>query len=240
MQKLLLHCPALHQINPRSVPVFLLGQEVGQSWKLGPVSECLPHKNVLLFLSVDVSVNSFSEQNCITFSSLNAAVLLSFYALLTLTVLLKSMLPDVLFDLSWCVRVDEVHGKRWCGSGLCCLQRGSVLLPEQEKEPSDRTDVHRLVQQIPGESNNTSQRYRSMFRSSCRQKPCLCWQYLIELVCYFQVLCVNLLDAATQHITSAVRVHQQVKIYHPFPQQEPLIRKIPELQRKEEKKKKRN
>lgn len=191
----------------------------------------------IAFLIDDVSLKSFSEQNCITFSSLNAAVLLSFHALLTLTVLLKSMLPDVLFDLSRCARAVEVHGKRGCGSGLRCLQRGSELLPEQEEEPSDHTDVHRLVQQIPGEYNNTSQRYRNTFSSSCRQKPCLCWQYLIELVCYFQVLCVNLLDAVTQHITSAVRVHQQVKIYHPFPQQEPLIRRIPDLQLREKKKK---
>lgn len=36
---------------------------------------------------------------------------------------------------------------------------------------------------------------------------------LIQLWClFFQVLCVNLLDAAVQHITSGVRVHQQVKI----------------------------
>lgn len=35
---------------------------------------------------------------------------------------------------------------------------------------------------------------------------------LIQLSCFFQALCVNLLDAAVQHITSGVRVHQQVKI----------------------------
>ena len=70
------------------------------------------------------------------------------------------------------------------------------------------------------------------FRSST---VCLCWHYLIELVCYLQVLCVNLLDAATQHITSAVRVHQQVKIYRPFPQQEPLIQRNPVLQLREKK-----
>lgn len=89
------------------------------------------------------------------------ALLLSFYALLTFTLLLKSMVPDVLFDLSRCARAVEVHGKCGRGSGLRRLQRGAELLPEQEEEPSDHTDVHRLVQQIPSEYNNTSQMYRS-------------------------------------------------------------------------------
>lgn len=44
-----------------------------------------------------------------------------------------------------------VHGKRGRGSCLRRLHRGSVLLHEPEEEPSDRSDVHRLVHQIPGE-----------------------------------------------------------------------------------------
>lgn len=34
----------------------------------------------------------------------------------------------------------------------------------------------------------------------------------LTLLCYFQVLAVNLLDTAVQHITSGVREHQQVKM----------------------------
>uniref|UniRef100_A0A671TVL6 MYB binding protein (P160) 1a n=1 Tax=Sparus aurata TaxID=8175 RepID=A0A671TVL6_SPAAU len=70
-----------------------------------------------------------------------------------------------------------------------------------------------------------------------KRKSPLTTQMFTDLFNRFPVLCVNLLDAVTQHITSAVRVHQQVKIYHPFPQQEPLIRRIPDLQLREKKKK---
>lgn len=50
--------------------------------------------------------------------------------------------------------VRRQHGR---GPGLQNLQRGSELLHGQEKEPTDRSDVHRPVQQIPSEYSRTSE-----------------------------------------------------------------------------------
>lgn len=40
------------------------------------------------------------------------------------------------------------------------------------------------------------------------------WPDLTRRLCHFQVLCVDMLDATVQHITSGVRIHQQVTIVH--------------------------
>lgn len=59
--------------------------------------------------------------------------------------------------LSWrvfvrvCVCAVGVRGWRGRGSGLLRLQGGPECLHEQEEEPPDDSDVHRPVQQIPGE-----------------------------------------------------------------------------------------
>lgn len=50
----------------------------------------------------------------------------------------------------------ELHGRGGRGSGLLRLQRGSELLHEQEEESPERSDVHRPVQQVPGEFGCTS------------------------------------------------------------------------------------
>uniref|UniRef100_A0A8D3CV44 Myb-binding protein 1A-like protein n=1 Tax=Scophthalmus maximus TaxID=52904 RepID=A0A8D3CV44_SCOMX len=53
-----------------------------------------------------------------------------------------------------------------------------------------------------------------------RRKSPLTTQMFTDLFNRFPVLCVNLLDTAVQHITSGVREHQQVKMFHPFLLQE--------------------
>lgn len=53
--------------------------------------------------------------------------------------------------LSVCVCAVGIHGWRGRGSGLLRLQGGPQRLHEQEEEPPDDSDVHRPVQQIPGE-----------------------------------------------------------------------------------------
>uniref|UniRef100_A0A671TTW0 MYB binding protein (P160) 1a n=1 Tax=Sparus aurata TaxID=8175 RepID=A0A671TTW0_SPAAU len=106
---------------------------------------------------------------------------------------------------------------------------------ETKDDKAEATDVcffHTLINLSP---DKIISKALSSFLS--KRKSPLTTQMFTDLFNRFPVLCVNLLDAVTQHITSAVRVHQQVKIYHPFPQQEPLIRRIPDLQLREKKKK---
>lgn len=55
-----------------------------------------------------------------------------------------------------CLTTAKVYGERGCGSGVEPLQRGSDLLHEPKEEPSDLSDVHRPVHQIPCESRCTS------------------------------------------------------------------------------------
>lgn len=57
-----------------------------------------------------------------------------------------------------CLCVVEVYWQLGRGSGLRRLQGGSELLHEQEEEPTDRSDVHRPVQQIPSECSRRRRR----------------------------------------------------------------------------------